>query len=164
MGWLAGLGFVALFCMLFAAVPAFRSFILILVVGAGALVFWLIDRGEKQKVQAEAQVRLARTQIRADELLFTNLTLGESYGMWKLRGTVQNNGGTDLIAFAMRLTVQDCATNCVTIGDEVVAVSPFNVPPAQARAFEQSVRFPNMPTPKSIRWSYTIPEVYGRPR
>jgi hypothetical protein len=150
--------------MFFAAVPAFRGLVLLIAGGAVVLVAAFMNHTAEQRAETERKVQVASTLIRADQLQFANITLGPNYGSWKLQGTVQNNGATDLIAFVMRVTVQDCSPSCITIGEQDAPITSINVPPSQARAFEIHMSFPNMPSPKQMRWFYRVSQVYGRPQ
>jgi hypothetical protein len=177
MGWLIGIGILCFVIWLMVVSRGFRYLVLFIGAGIGIWIYGNIEEGKKIEVQrdlakaraAQAQADYdakARTLLKPDELLFTNATLKRAYSdsdEWSLSGTVTNRGSYELSSVGFNVTMQDCPSECVTIG-ESGAIARVSVPPGQARAFTASATFYALPQAAVPRWHYTIKTIHGVPR
>jgi hypothetical protein len=145
--------------------PAFRKalgvclVLLLVLVAAGVAWFYYA------KLEDDRRAELSRRLIRPDEIVFTDTTLGQSYGSWKVKGKVTNRSAHELSGFTLKIVVRDCPVpggpSCMTIGEDEVSTY-LSVPPNQTRAFEKFVYLRNMPEPTKFGWSYTVQEIRGQ--
>jgi hypothetical protein len=160
MGWL--FLSVLLIAVVFLAVQfaEFRKaifvFLGLLVFAAAAGVGWLYY----QSIETEKREALSRRLIRADEIVLSDMVLGQSSGFWRVKGNVTNRSSHALSGFKLKIVVQDCPseTSCTTIGEDLVSTY-VSVPPNQKRAFDQSVSLRDMPQPTKRGWRYSVQEV-----
>ena len=155
MAWLIGIAVV----ILVVAAAGFRKVALgllaiVLVAGGG---LYLHNRQEDHR---------SLTRIPASELVLENVTLKPYVGSYEIAGRIKNNSAK----FTVRrldfvVTVRDCipaaaAGQCTTIG-ESNEILELNIPPGEARNFEESVRFSGS-NPKikgRMEWSYSIQRI-----
>jgi hypothetical protein len=175
MGWLIGIGLFFFMIWLMIISPAFRYIVLLIGAGIGFWIYGNIEDNKKQQAQrdlesaraAQAQAAYdakARTLLRPDDLLFANVTLKKEFSdEWSLSGTVTNRGSYELSSVGFDVTMQDCPSECVTIG-ESGAIARVSVPPGQARAFTATTHFSALPQASVPRWRYTIQTIYGVPK
>lgn len=145
---------------------AFRRGLLFTAVGAVALgavggaIAYLYDQ------QQEREQQRLRTLIKADDLKFDGLVLGQlsaSSELWELKGNVTNLSGHHLDLFKLKITVQDCpeVSRCVVVGENEEMIWA-DVPPNQMRGFSDYVSFRNMPQLKNWKWLYGVAEVRAK--
>jgi len=122
-GWLAA-AIGAIFCIWLVVVsPTFRWAVFVFLVLAGAGVYKLIQQSNEDDARYRQREATARTLIQPSQLVLNEVKLGQSYGLWQVNGTVQNNSRYPLSRFWLHVTVQDCpAPSCVTIGEDDVGV------------------------------------------
>jgi len=163
-GWFAAVSWLAavsgvIFCTWLAVdSPTFRwvMFVFLVLAGAGVYKFtWQHDGDGARDRQREAA---SRTLIRPSQLVLNNVQLGQSYGLWKVNGTVQNNSQHPLSYFWLHVTVQDCPASCVTIDEDDVGID-VKVPPGQLRSFDRNIYLVNLPTAQRMKWAYRIDSV-----
>jgi hypothetical protein len=77
--------------------------------------------------------------ISPSELALSDVTLshpvGQSLGGWVIKGVIKNNSPHTVAGFWLKVTVRDCGSVCVTIGEEIKRIV-INVPPSQTRIIE----------------------------
>ena len=150
MVWLIGFVVVIGAVWLLIVSPRFRI-AAIIVVGGLAAIIYITTASENQRAAK------SHSLIVPSQLDLNNLTLRQSYGSWKVSGTIMNNSSYTLTDLKLKVTVRDCSASCVTIGETGMYVF-VSVPPSQLRSFETSVYFDNMPTPKNLSWNYQLME------
>jgi len=172
MGWLIGIGLFFFMIWLMIISPTFRYIVLLIGAGIGIWIYNNNEENKKQQAQrdvenakaAQAQAAYdakARTLLRPDDLLFSNVTLKKDFSdEWSLTGTVTNRGSYELSWVRFDVTMQDCPSECVTIG-ESDAIAHVSVPAGQARAFTATAHFAALPQASVPRWRYTIQTIYG---
>ena len=155
-GWLAA-AIGAIFCIWLVVVsPAFRWAVFVFLVLAGAGVYKLIQQSNEDDARYRQREATARTLIQPSQLVLNEVKLGQSYGLWQVNGTVQNNSRYPLSRFWLHVTVQDCpAPSCVTIGEDDVGID-VKVPPDQSRSFGENVYLANLPAAQRMTWGYRI--------
>jgi len=156
-GWLAGV-IGAIFCIwLMVVSPTFRWAVFVFLVLAGAGIYKLIQQSNEDDARYRQREATARTLIQPSQLVLNEVKLGQSYGLWQVNGTVQNNSQYPLSRFWLHVTVQHCpaAPFCVTIGEDDVGID-VQVPPGQLRSFDRNVYFANLPTAQRMTWGYRI--------
>ncbi len=152
MEWIVGVGVII---ALLVWSPALRKVALgivaLLAIGGG--IFWAKSQKDDQR---------AATAIKLYEIELRDLRLGESYGSYKLHGTVKNNSPSEtLSSVILKVTAQDCkpettAERCETIGEYDTYLST-RVPPGQVRAVDGYVGFHNLPKVKgTFQWTYRV--------
>ena len=130
---------------------------LLLLVGVG--IYYLVKDTNANNERYRQREAASLTLIQPAQLLLNNVRLGQSYGTWKVAGTVQNKSQYSLNQFSLRVTVRDCPTNpCVTIGEDEVLIN-VRVPPGQLRAFDGNVYLSNLPTAQRMTWTYGLASV-----
>src|SRR5262245_3000293 len=128
-----------------AVSPAFRWTVFVFLVLAGAGIHKLIEQSNEDDLRYRQREATARTLIRPSQLVLNEVKLGQSYGLWQVNGTVQNNSQYPLSRFWLHVTVQDCpAPSCVTIGEDDVGID-VKVPPRPIALAAQR-----------MRWAYRI--------
>jgi hypothetical protein len=143
--------------------PAFRKALgvclalLLILVAAG--VAWMYYA----KLEEDKRAELSRRLIHPDEIVFTDTTLAQSYGSWKVKGKVTNRSAHELSSFKLKIVVRDCPapSGCMTIGEDEVSTY-LSVLPNQTRAFERFVTLHNMPQPTKLGWTYSVQEIRGQ--
>jgi hypothetical protein len=175
MGWLIGIGLFFGIIWLMVVSPAFRY--LILLIGAG-IAFWIYGQFEESKkqqaqreidnakaAQAEAAYEAkAQSLLKPSDLSFSNVALHKYFGdEWSLAGTVTNRGSYELSSVSFKVKMQDCSSECVTIG-ESPAIARVSIPAGQARAFQANVTFSALPQAPNPRWAYTITTISAVPK
>jgi hypothetical protein len=102
------------------------------------------------------------------QLIFENVLLSPDYSGYKMSGRIKNTSAQfTLKEVSYIVTMQDCtgespSKNCFTIGESSETVYP-NVPPGQARDFEDSVYFSGSTLkPKArLEWHYVVTQTKG---
>jgi hypothetical protein len=122
-----------------------------LVVGG---LLYMHNRAEEQR---------SLTRIPKSELVLENVTLKPYVGSYRIAGRITNNSPKFSVKqIDIVVAVRDCprdaaAQQCVTIG-ESSAILNLDIPPGEARNFEEAVRFSGK-TPKlksRLDWNYSI--------
>ena len=152
MAWLIGI----VVLVLLVASAGFRKFALGLV-ALGAVV------GGVVYLNNEYEESRSLSRIPVSNLVFENVTLNPDYSSYKISGRIKNNSAKfTLKQVTFVVTMKDCADaspsqNCLTIGEDSESVY-LNVPPGQARDFEDSVYFSGGTLkPKGrLEWSYLV--------
>ena len=94
--------------------------------------------------------------ISPSELAFSDVTLAHSLGPWEVRGIIKNNSPRTVAAFWLKVTVRDCDSICVTIGEEIKRIV-INSPPSQTRIIDEGNLFSSeMLIPEKLEWNYEI--------
>ena len=151
MGWLVALLVAIGFVWLLIASPKFRMAALVVGGGLAAIIFFYISSENQREAKSH-------TLITPSQVDLNNVTLSKSYGSWSIAGTIKNNSSYTLTHLKLKVTLRDCAANCVTIGEHDSVYVWVTVPPSQLRSFEHSIYFDNMPTPKNLTWNYQLVE------
>jgi hypothetical protein len=150
MAWLIGLvGVIGVVWALIAS-PRFRIAAVVVVGGLAAIIYIFIASENQREAKSH-------TLIMPSQLDLNIANLGKSYGSWSIAGTIKNNSAYTLTSLKLKVTVRDCAPNCVTIGEDDAYVW-VTVPPSQLRSFDKDIYFSNMPTPKNPTWNYQLIE------
>ena len=143
---------------LLVAIPAFRYFILVLVV-IGGLGLGL------RVAYALRQERLPLTVIPSDQVELTDIRLASSRGSYRLSGKIENlSQRYTLRDVHLEVTLYDCpprAVNekCVLIGQET-SYSYVSVPPGHIHALDGYLGFSNLPRPAGrLMWGYRLKKV-----
>jgi hypothetical protein len=155
MAWFIGI-FAVLILVAFAAGYRKVAAGLLATALAIAALLYMQHRGEEH---------LALTGIPSSELVFENVTLKPYVGSYKIAGRMKNNSAK----FSVRqidlvVTVKDCTQGaaepqCVTIGESNEILN-LNIPPGEARDFEEAVRFYGSPKLKGrMEWSYAVSRI-----
>jgi hypothetical protein len=106
--------------------PTFRKAVLVCLALLALLavfgVGWIYHEGTEREKRDE----LSRRLIRPDEIVFTELTLGQSVGsLWRVKGNVTNRSSHELSGFKLKIVVRDCpvptGSSCTTIGEDVMS-------------------------------------------
>ncbi|MES2661945.1 MAG: hypothetical protein V4629_01450 [Pseudomonadota bacterium] len=152
MSWI--LGCVAVF-LLVLFIPKFRKFFgaLLLVVVLSSLFYWYSNSREEDK---------SRTRISAEEIIFENVLLNQSYGSsYDFIGRIKNNSRKHKLKDVyINITFSDCPnideTNCVIIAEEKTRLS-LDIPPKQARNFKTNI-FPrdDLNAQGKLIWNYGL--------
>jgi hypothetical protein len=164
--FLLGLIVVGIIIMMSVAYPAFRNFVLFIVVAGGLGLWWIIENQNKQNREYEqkqaAQQYFAATAIKAMDLRLDDVVLNKaSYGLsdYILSGTVTNNSAFTLASLDFEVTMSDCIqAKCITVGQKNVSAA-VPVPASQRRAFSSyAVRFDNLPPLNGAArsWNYKL--------
>jgi len=135
--------------------PTFRWAIFVLLVLAGAGIYKLIAQSNEDDAKYREREAISRTLIQSSQLILNDVKFGQSYGLWQVNGTVQNNAQYPLSQFWLHVTVQHCAAApfCMTIGEDDVGID-VKVPPGQLRSFDRNVYLANLPTAQRMTWAY----------
>jgi hypothetical protein len=128
-----------------------------LVAFAGAGIYKLIQQSNEDAEYRQREAT-SRNLIQPSQLVLNNVQLGQSYGLWKVNGTVQNNSQHPLSHFWLHVTVQDCPASCVTIDEDDVGID-VKVPPGQLRSFDRNIYLANLPTAQRMKWVYRVDSV-----
>jgi hypothetical protein len=173
MGWLIGIGLFFFMIWLMIISPTFRYIVLLIGAGIGIWIYNNNEENKKQQAQrdienyraAQAQAAYdakARTLLRPDDLLFSNVTLKKEFSdEWSLTGPVTNRGSYELSWVRFDVTMQDCSSECVTIG-ESDAIAHVPVPAGQARAFTATAHFSGGTSMRHImkaQWRGTVESI-----
>lgn len=117
-------------------------------------------------MQHREEEHLALTRIPSSELVFENVTLKPYVGSYRIAGRIKNNSAK----FSVRqidlvVTVKDCTQGaaepqCVVIGESNEILN-LNIPPGEARDFEESVRFSgsDLKLKGRLEWNYSISQI-----
>jgi hypothetical protein len=154
-GWLAAVIGVIFCIWLMVVSPTFRWAVFVFLLLAGAGIHKLIQQSNEDDARYRQREATARTLIHPSQLALNNVQLDQSYGLWKVNGTVQNNSQHPLSRFWLHVTVQDCPASCATIGEDDVGID-LKVPPGQLRSFDGNVYLANLPTAQRMTWAYRI--------
>lgn len=157
---------VLLIVVVFLAVrsAAFRKVILVVFVAGLAGVGWLYYQSYYQNIETEKREARSWRLIRADEIVLSDMVLGQSSGFWTVKGNVTNRSSHVLSGFKLKIVVWDCPSEIIscptgtTIGEDLISTY-VSVPPNQKRAFNHSVSLRDMPQPAKLGWSYSVQEV-----
>lgn len=152
MGWL----FAIAVLILLVVSAGFRKFALVIVVLAaiGGGIYYLHDRRQEE---------LAKTRISASHVVISGGRINLQYATYQFTGRITNNSQEfTLSQVELAVTVRDCVPNstprsCVTIEDTRDTLY-INVPPEQARDFNESLYFPGGElAPKGeLDWQFRI--------
>lgn len=153
---------------LVVALLMFRSLrkAVLVVVGVIALAFvglliYLQHNTGVQKAQDEASKKL----VRADQLEFIDMRLGQEYGAsYKLTGRVINNSPYTVNVVKAGIQIQDCdeKEQCEVVGDEVHDIVKFGnvIPAGQARDIDESIYFGSGTRVRGhFQWHYVVKEI-----
>jgi len=154
---------IAILVLLLLVVSAgFRKFALGLVVlaVAGGTIFYLYNEQERDR---------SLTRIPASQLGLESVRLNTDYSGYKLSGRIKNNSAQfTLTQVVFAVTMQDCigeapSQNCVTIGETKESVY-LNIPPGQARDFQDSVYFSGgtLKPKGQLVWNYSVSQTNGK--
>jgi hypothetical protein len=167
MHFLIGAAIVLGIIWLLVVSPSFRTVAIWLLVGVGVLIGILMHNGsveseKREREQAalavanQRQETIERSLIAIDALEFSDTSLSKEFGEhWKFIGTVKNNSKQTLTEIRFLLTISDCAKSpCLTIGESNTVTRTLMVPPGQARAFEASAIFNNLPQSAAQQWNF----------
>ena len=157
MKWLIGI----VVLVLLVVSVGFRKFVVGLVaLGAavGGVVYLNNEREESRSL----------SRIPVLQLIFENVLLRPDYSGYKISGRIKNTSAQFTLKEVIYIvTMQDCtgespSNNCVTIGESTESVYP-NVPPGQARDFEDSVYFTGGTLKPKARlvWHYVVSQTKG---
>jgi hypothetical protein len=156
MKWLIGIVVLALLVVS----VRFRKFVLgFVALGAavGGVVYLINEREESRSL----------SRIPVSQLIFENVMLSPDYSGYKISGRIKNTSAQfTLKEVTYIVTMQDCtgelpSKSCVTIGESRETVY-LNVPPGQARDFEDSVYLGATLKPKArLEWHYVVSETKG---
>jgi hypothetical protein len=156
MKWLIGIVVLALLVVS----VRFRKFVLgFVALGAavGGVVYLINEREESRSL----------SRIPVSQLIFENVMLSPDYSGYKISGRIKNTSAQfTLKEVTYIVTMQDCtgelpSKSCVTIGESRETVY-LNVPPGQARDFEDSVYLGGTLKPKArLEWHYVVSETKG---
>jgi hypothetical protein len=118
----------------------------------GTFVYWMTTENN-----SEAK---SHSLISPSELALSDITLrypdSDSAGGWEVKGTMKNNSLRTVAGFWLKVTIRDCDTDCVTIGEEIKRIV-VNIPPSQTRIVDEGDLFSSkMFIPKKVEWSYEI--------
>jgi hypothetical protein len=177
MHFLIGTAIVLGIIWLMVVSPSFRNVAILLLVGVGILIGILVhsssvENEKREREQAalavanQSQEAIERSLIAINALEFSDTSLSKEFGeYWKFNGTVKNNSKQTLTEIRFLLTISDCAKSpCLTIGEANAVTKPLMVPPGQARAFEASATFSNLPQSAAQQWKFkTIGTRGGQP-
>jgi len=146
------------------------------ILGALLLFGWINHLERRRGIEAEA----ARKRIPIARIDLVDMRMGTEGSFVSLTGRVRNNDSLHtLTGLELRLRVFDCRPNvagatastrpssaepvCDTVGDTTETIST-NVPPGQARDFDESVWFRDLQTSRVKRtWNYELLSVSGQP-
>jgi len=137
-------------------VAGYRRVALGLLAVALAIGGWLYVHNREEE-------KLALSRIPVSELAFENVTLKPYVGSYKLAGRVRNNSALFRVRqIDFLVTVKDCigTAGCV-VGGESRESLLINVPPGEARDFEESVRFSgsSLKLKGRMEWSYSVLQI-----
>ena len=123
--------------------PTFRWAVFVFLVLASGGIYKLIQQSNEDDARYRQREATARTLIHPSQLALNNVQLDQSYGLWKVNGTVQNNSQHPLSRFWLHVTVEHCAAApfCMTIGEDDVGID-VKVPPGQLRSFDRTSTSP----------------------
>jgi hypothetical protein len=164
--FLFGLIVVGVVIMMMVASPAFRTFVIFLVVAGGIGIWVLIENSNKQSREYE-QKRTAEQIFTATAIKITDVALDDvklakaTYGLsdYILSGTLTNNSAYNLGSLNFEVTMTDCMqAKCVTVGQKTVSADT-QVPSSQRRAFSSyAIRFDNLPPLNGAArsWNYKL--------
>jgi hypothetical protein len=145
------------------------------ITGALLLLGWLNHQERRRGTESEA----AKQRIPITRIDLRDMRMGTGGPSVTLTGRVRNNDSVHtLTGLELRLQVFDCSPNvagpaastrqssaepiCDTVGDAMQAIS-INVPPGQARDFDQYVRFRDLRAPNMKRtWTYELLSISGQ--
>jgi hypothetical protein len=154
-GWLAA-AIGVIFCIwLMVVSPTFRWAVFLFLVLAGADIYKLIQQSNEDDARYRQREATSHILIQPSQLALNNVQLDQSYGLWKVNGTVKNNSQHPLSRFWLHVTVQDCPASCATIGEDDVGID-VKVPPGQLRSFDGNVYLANLPTAQRMKWAYRV--------
>ena len=155
MAWL--IGFAVLILAVFSAGYRKTAFGLVAIALAGGGLLYMHNKDEEHR---------ALTRIPKAKLVLEDVTLKPYVGGYKMAGRIRNNSAQ----FSVReidfvVTVQDCpraaaAQQCVTIGESSQILN-LDIPPGEARDFEESVRFSGskLKLKGRLEWNYSISRI-----
>jgi hypothetical protein len=113
----------------------------------GIFVHWMTENNREA----------SHSLISPSELAFSDVTLSHPDNHWEIKGVVKNDSPHTVVAFRLKITVRDCDSACVTIGEEVKRIV-INIPPSQTRIIEGDLFSSETLIPKTLDWSYEIVE------
>jgi hypothetical protein len=158
MAWVVGGGAVLILVVFAAGYRKVAAGLLAIALVAGGLLY-MHNRQEEHD---------AVTRIPSSELVLENVTLKPYVGSYKIAGRIKNNSAKFSVKqIDLAVTVQDCiggaaAKQCTTIG-ESKEILLLNIPPGEARNFEESVRFgSNQKLKGRLEWNYSISQIRAK--
>jgi hypothetical protein len=155
MAWLVGLVVAIGFVWLLIVSPRFRVAAIVVVGGLAAIIFFYISSENQRQAKSH-------TLITPSQLDLNGVTLSGRSDFWDINGTIKNNSAHTLTGLTLKVTVSDCASDCIVVGEDDSVYVSVTVPPSQLRTFHASVYFNNMPTPKKLSWNYQFVETTGQ--
>ncbi len=167
--FLIGLFIVGLIIMAMVSSPAFRNFVILLVILIGGGLWWAIDSSnktsEKNRIQQAAAEQFAISAIKLSDLKVDGVKLiKQNYGLFDyvLDGLVTNMSIYQLSTIYFEVTMTDCQNNnCRIVGQQNTSASVY-VPAGQMRAFSSyAIKFLNLPPSNgaSRTWQYKITQL-----
>jgi hypothetical protein len=127
----------------------------VVVGGLAAIIFFYVSSENQREAKSH-------TLIMPSQLDLNDVTLSGGYPyVWDIKGTIENNSAYTLTGLTLKVTVQDCASTCIVVGEETVNAW-VTVPPSQLRAFDGIASFANMPKPKKLTWNCQVVSTTGR--
>jgi hypothetical protein len=157
MAWIVGI----IVLILLVVSPGFRKF-------AGGLIALAALVGGFLYFKNEQEESRSLSRIKNSELVFENVTLKPDYSRYKILGRIKNNSPKyTLKQVTFTISMQDCSgdersPNCITIG-ESNETAYLNIPPGQARDFEEFVYFSGggLKPKGRLEWDYSVLKVKG---
>ncbi len=113
---------------------------------------------------SEKRQSVAERRITADEVALSHVAMKKAYAdSYAFSGRLENRSSEHTLSdVQVRIVMTDCPpqaaedpTACTVIGDRTVWISR-EIPPGQARDFEESVFFSGARPKHEARWSHTV--------
>jgi hypothetical protein len=176
MHFLAGTIIVLAIIFFMIVSPGFRAFAILLLVSIAVLIGIAIknssEESERRSREYAAQAATersreatARSLIPIAALKITDTSLTRGALDWRFRGVVKNDSEYALTEMNFSLSINDCSRSpCVTIGESTANVLNIMVPPNQARSFDASATFSNLPQASSWQWVFKVTGTRALPK
>ncbi len=157
MAWFVGVLCALVFLGLLFRFPVQTVGLVALAVGG---VWYLIDSNARNTARRYQE---ARSLVTPDQVVLTDLGLGESYGLWQMTGSATNRSSHTITQIEIQVRIQNCPTEttCVTVGQST-ASDYVTIPPSQMRAIDMLPSFPNLPALENWRWNYQVIAIAAR--
>jgi len=155
MEWLAGI----VVLILLVVSPGFRLLV-------GGLIMLAALVGGSIFLWDKLEGRLSLTRIQRSDLVFEDVKLNSGYSSYTLAGRVKNNSPKYILTeVTFVVTMKDCfgqgqSQNC-TIIEESNSHAYLNVPPGQARDFNEYIYFSSLKPKGHLEWSYSVSQIKG---
>lgn len=118
----------------------------------GTLYFLNLDESETSNFPIE------RESVQLDDV-----NAQESYGeSWDYSGRVSNSSGKVITDVLIKITLRDCPSGSGTVNDECPIIGEqvdfvaINVPPRQARDFQDNISFKNAVQKGVLNWDFEL--------